>query len=97
LHPSLTHRSNRLSQTLPSPRGRHHGRAESGGGSREVRMNDSRPRRLGALFFPGFELLDTFGPLEMFGNMPGAIDIVTVAEQPCSTGCGAACRRPKSP
>ena len=47
-------------------------------------MNDSRPRRLGALFFPGFELLDTFGPLEMFGNMPGAIDIVTVAQAPGS-------------
>ncbi|MCW5890897.1 MAG: DJ-1/PfpI family protein [bacterium] len=36
-------------------------------------------RRLGALFFPGFELLDTFGPLEMFGNCQGAIDVVTVA------------------
>lgn len=36
-------------------------------------------RRLGALFFPGFELLDTFGPLEMFGNCQGAIEIVTVA------------------
>jgi transcriptional regulator GlxA family with amidase domain len=47
-------------------------------------MNDLRPRRLGALFFPGFELLDTFGPLEMFGNMPGAIDIVTVAQEPGS-------------
>jgi len=42
--------------------------------------NGNRVRRLGALFFPGFELLDTFGPLEMFGNMPGAVEIVTVAE-----------------
>jgi transcriptional regulator GlxA family with amidase domain len=33
------------------------------------------------LLYPGFELLDTFGPLEMFGNMPGVIDIVTVAER----------------
>jgi len=24
-------------------------------------------RRVGALIFPGFELLDLFGPLEMFG------------------------------
>ena len=37
-------------------------------------------RRLGALLFPGFEVLDLFGPLEMFGNLPGAIDIVTVAQ-----------------
>jgi len=43
--------------------------------------NGNRVRRLGALFYPGFELLDTFGPLEMFGNMPGAVDIITVAEQ----------------
>lgn len=28
-------------------------------------------RRLGALVFPGFELLDVFGPLEMFGYVPG--------------------------
>jgi transcriptional regulator GlxA family with amidase domain len=44
-------------------------------------MNDTRTRRLGALLFPGFELLDMFGPLEMFGNMPGAVDIVTVAQE----------------
>lgn len=36
-------------------------------------------RRIGALIFPGFELLDLFGPLEMFGmlkdslNRPGFI------------------------
>src|SRR5262249_61527159 len=47
----------------------------------------SRPRRiamartLGALLFHDFEVLDLFGPLEMFGNMPGKIDVVTVAEQ----------------
>jgi transcriptional regulator GlxA family with amidase domain len=41
-----------------------------------------RSRRLGALLFPGFEVLDLFGPLEMFGNLPGAIDIVTVAQTP---------------
>lgn len=49
-------------------------------------MNDTRPRRFGALFFPGFELLDTFGPLEMFGNMPGAIEIVTVAQDAGAVG-----------
>jgi transcriptional regulator GlxA family with amidase domain len=38
-------------------------------------------RTLGALLFQDFEVLDLFGPLEMFGNMPGKIDVVTVAEQ----------------
>ncbi|HSP97760.1 MAG TPA: DJ-1/PfpI family protein [Candidatus Dormibacteraeota bacterium] len=44
-------------------------------------MSESTSRRLGALLFPGFELLDTFGPLEMFGFLTGAIDVVTVAAQ----------------
>jgi transcriptional regulator GlxA family with amidase domain len=53
-------------------------------------MSENQTRRLGALLYPGFELLDTFGPLEMFGNMPGMIDIVTVAEQqgPVRSGQG---------
>jgi transcriptional regulator GlxA family with amidase domain len=53
-------------------------------------MSDTRSRRLGALLFPGFELLDTFGPLEMFGNLPGSVDIVTVAERkgPVRSGQG---------
>ena len=45
-------------------------------------MSEQRSRRLGALLFPGFELLDMFGPLEMFGNMPGLVEIVTVAQEP---------------
>jgi putative intracellular protease/amidase len=53
-------------------------------------MSDAPPRRLGVLLFPGFELLDTFGPLEMFGNMPGMIEIVTVGQQkgPIRSGQG---------
>jgi transcriptional regulator GlxA family with amidase domain len=43
-------------------------------------MTDTRTRRLGALLFPGFELLDLFGPLEMFGHLTGAVEIVTVAQ-----------------
>jgi len=43
-------------------------------------MNDTRLRRLGAVFYPGWEMLDTCGPLEMFGNMPGMVEIVTVAQ-----------------
>lgn len=39
-------------------------------------------RTLGALLYKDFEVLDLFGPLEMFGNLPGRIDVVTVAEEP---------------
>jgi transcriptional regulator GlxA family with amidase domain len=38
-------------------------------------------RTLGVVLFPGFELLDVFGPLEAFGNLPGVYRVVTVAEQ----------------
>src|SRR5262245_56636066 len=39
------------------------------------------PRTLGALLFDDFELLDLFGPLEMFGNMQGAVRVLTVADR----------------
>ena len=39
--------------------------------------------KLGAVFFDKFELLDVFGPLEMFGVLPEQFEIVTVgARQP---------------
>lgn len=41
-------------------------------------MSSSR-KTLGVLLFPGFELLDVFGPLEMFGYVPD-LSITTVAE-----------------
>ncbi|AZL60301.1 DJ-1/PfpI family protein [Tabrizicola piscis] len=37
-------------------------------------------RRIGALIFPGFELLDVFGPLEMFGLLDDAYSLTLVAE-----------------
>ncbi|QBF33265.1 DJ-1/PfpI family protein [Thalassococcus sp. S3] len=37
---------------------------------------------LGALIFPGFELLDLFGPLEMFGLLPDHYRLHLVAETP---------------
>lgn len=44
-------------------------------------MND--PRTLGAILYEGFELLDLYGPLEMFGSLgPGRVRIVTVARAP---------------
>jgi transcriptional regulator GlxA family with amidase domain len=45
-------------------------------------MTDLAPRTLGAVFYPQFELLDTYGPLEMFGTLGQALRIVTVAEKP---------------
>ena len=40
-------------------------------------------KTLGAILYEGFELLDFYGPLEMFGTLgPEQVRIVTVAEQP---------------
>jgi putative intracellular protease/amidase len=39
-------------------------------------------RTLGAVLYDDFELLDLYGPLEMFGNLGAELRIVTVAEQP---------------
>jgi putative intracellular protease/amidase len=35
---------------------------------------------VGTLLFPGFQLLDVFGPLEMLGALPGTYDLEMVAE-----------------
>ncbi len=43
-------------------------------------MAESQTRTLGVVLFPDFELLDVFGPVEMFGNMKGLVDVVIVAE-----------------
>ena len=37
--------------------------------------------KIGVVLFEGFELLDVFGPLEMFGNYPDDFKIVIVAEK----------------
>jgi putative intracellular protease/amidase len=41
----------------------------------------SRPRVLGAILFDRFELLDLYGPLEMFGSLGPELQIATVAER----------------
>ena len=41
----------------------------------------ARPLTLGAVLYEGFELLDTYGPLEMFGSVGPELEIVTVAQQ----------------
>jgi transcriptional regulator GlxA family with amidase domain len=38
------------------------------------------PLKVGALLFPGFELLDVFGPLEMFGLLKDRAQITMLAE-----------------
>jgi putative intracellular protease/amidase len=43
--------------------------------------SDATTLRLGALFYEAFELLDIYGPLEMFGSLGEKVEIVTVAEQ----------------
>jgi transcriptional regulator GlxA family with amidase domain len=43
-------------------------------------MSENATRTLGAVLYPDFELLDLFGPLEMFGSVGSALRIVTVAE-----------------
>ncbi len=37
--------------------------------------------RLGAVLYNDFELLDAYGPLEMFGCLEEAVEIVVIAEQ----------------
>ena len=41
----------------------------------------SSKRSVGVLLFDGFEVLDVFGPLEMYGMSPEAFDIFLVAEE----------------
>lgn len=41
---------------------------------------ETKPVHVGAVVFPGFELLDTFGPLEMFGLLRERASITMVAE-----------------
>jgi transcriptional regulator GlxA family with amidase domain len=38
-----------------------------------------KKRTLGVLLFPGFEVLDVYGPLEFWGNLPKHVQVVTVA------------------
>lgn len=58
-------------------------------------MGKQSQRRIGALLFPDFELLDIFGPLEMFTLLQerAQVEIIMVAQQPgpVSSVCGPAC------
>ena len=48
---------------------------------------------LGAIYYHGFELLDVYGPLEMFGHVGPELRIVTVAQEP---GAVASTQGPKT-
>src|SRR5262249_32747858 len=39
------------------------------------------PRTLGVVLYPKFELLDVYGPVEMFANLTGKLKVVMVAEK----------------
>lgn len=45
-------------------------------------MGPSSPIHVGAVLFDGFELLDFYGPLEMFGLLEGEAKITVVGEKP---------------
>ena len=44
-------------------------------------MAEAAVKRLGVVLYPQFELLDVFGPVEMFGNLTGTIEVKMVAEK----------------
>ena len=46
--------------------------------------------RLGTIFYHDFELLDAYGPLEMFGALGDKIELITIAQQagPVSSSAG---------
>ena len=56
-------------------------------------MSEPKTRTLGAVLYEDFELLDLYGPLEMFGSIGAGLQIVTVAER---TGPVASFQRPKT-
>jgi len=44
-------------------------------------MTEAGVKRLGVVLYPQFELLDVFGPVEMFGNLTGVVEVKIVAEK----------------
>ncbi len=61
--------------------------------SRQPPLPPSGPTKtLGMVVFDGFELLDVFGPLEMFGMLKDRVEIVMIAQKagPVKSGAGPA-------
>lgn len=58
----------------------------------------SRPRRVGAVLYPGFEMLDTFGPLEMYSVLgKEEVELVVIAQQAGPVPAGLAMDGPLAP
>jgi len=51
------------------------------GAARGADDPEPKTRTLGIVLYPRFELLDVFGPAEMFGNLTGRVKLVMVAEK----------------
>jgi putative intracellular protease/amidase len=47
----------------------------------DIKMSETKSKTLGAILYKGFELLDLYGPLEMFGALPEPFKIITVSDQ----------------
>jgi hypothetical protein len=45
-------------------------------------MGSQSSKTLGAIVYPDFELLDLYGPQEMFGSLGDACNIITVSDPP---------------
>lgn len=45
----------------------------------EEQLAPGKRRALGVLLFPGFEMLDAYGPMELWGNLKDKVQIVTIA------------------
>src|SRR5262245_54617899 len=69
------------------------GEAPARVGEEESTMSKPKTRTLGAVLYEDFELLDLYGPLEMFGSIGAELRIVTIAEK---TGPVASFQRPKT-
>src|SRR4051812_7229263 len=49
--------------------------------SKPAPAEEKATRTLGIIIFPGFELLDAYGPLEMWGNLKPQVRVVVIAKQ----------------
>lgn len=58
----------------------------------------SDPRRIGAVLYPGFEMLDAFGPLEMYSVLgKDKVELLTVAERAGPVGAALGADGPLGP
>jgi transcriptional regulator GlxA family with amidase domain len=48
----------------------------------DKQVAEVKKKTLGVLIFPGFELLDAYGPLELWGNLKSQVQVVIIAAKP---------------